>query len=217
MKTIAIAFYFSVAAILSSTAAEKVPQITEMDLKALDFELPTSIRLRAELAALQRPEFIKSMKELGLGSGIDDSIVNDSRAVPSSSVSVLRAWDGVVFLKDNHDMALWVRANNDWKCVVAGLRIDKTMGGAPPVLPVRYLGGGFFAITETVPGEVVEKSQRGFPQALAVTFLIDSNGGKVKERSESFIYDHNPPVRVPESWIDRYKLNSEQAGSSNGG
>ena len=114
-------------------------------------------------------------------------------------------------------MALWVRATNEWKCVVAGLRVDKTMGGAPSTLPVRYLGRGFFAISETVPGDVAEKSEQGFPQALAVTFLIDSDSGTVKERSESFIYDHNPTVNVPESWISRYKLQSEQAAPSNGG
>jgi hypothetical protein len=182
-----------------------------MDLKALDFDLPTSIRLRADLAAMQRPEFVKSMKEVGLGD------FEDSRANPSSSVSIYKTWDGIIYLTDDCLMSLWVRANNEWKCVVAGLRVDKTMGGAPSWLPVRYLGGGFFAITETVAGDVAEKSKQGFPQALAVTFLIDSNSEKVKERSEAFVYDHNPPVRVPEKWITRYKLKSEQAGSSNGG
>ena len=209
MKTLAIAFYCSVAGILPVIATESDFKITEMDLKTLDFELPTSIRLRADLAALQRPEFVKSMKESGFGSGIEDA-----RANLSSTVSVHRAWDGVVYLKDDSLMALWVRANNEWKCVVAGLRIDKTMGGAPSSLPLRYLGGGFFAITETVYGEVAEKSERGFPQALAVTFLIDSNSGMVKERSESFIYDHNPTVKVLNSWVNRYKLQeSKQAGT----
>jgi hypothetical protein len=114
-------------------------------------------------------------------------------------------------------MALWVRANNEWKCVVAGLRVVKTMGGAPSTLPVRYLGNGFFAISETLPGDISENSKEGFPQALAATFLIDSNGGKVKERSDAFVYDHNPPVRVPDRWITRYKLKFEKDCASKGG
>ena len=209
-KTLAGIMGLSLLAACSSSlpvheAVEEGTEITKMDLKSLNYDLPTSIRLRSDLAALQRPEFVKSMKELRLGTDIEDS-----RANPSSSVRVYRAWDGFVFLVDDYDMALWVRANNEWMCLVAGLRVDKTMGGAPSALPVRYVGGGYFAITETVPGDVAENSERGFPQALGVTFLIDSNSGKVKERSEAFIYDHNPPVRVPKSRITRYKLKSEQ-------
>ena len=210
MKSLVIALYCSIAGILPAMSAEDESKIVKMDLDSLDFELPTSIRLRADLASLQHPEFVRSMKELRLGSDIEDSRVN-----PSSSVTVYRAWDGVVFLMDDRNMALWTRTNNEWKCLIAGLRIDKTMGGAPSSLPALYLGRGLFAITETVPGDVAEKSDRGFPQAFAVTFLIDSNSGKVKERSEAFIYDHNPPVRVPEGWISRYKLRSEQVAPPN--
>jgi hypothetical protein len=201
MKTLVIAFYFLVAGISPSLATENESEVTEMDLKVLDFELPTSIRLRADISAMQQSEFVKSTKDLGFGVNVEDS-----RANLSSSVSVYRSRDGVVFLTDNLLMALWVRANNEWKCVVAGLRVVKTMGGAPSALPVRYLGNGFFAVSETLPGDISETSKEGFPQALAATFLIDSNGGKVKERSDAFVYDHNPPVRVPDRWITRYKL-----------
>lgn len=209
MKTLAIVLYCSVTGIFSSIATEKESTITEIELKSLDYPLPTSIRLRADMAALQHADFVKSVKELGF----NDNIMNDASANPSNSVSVYKAWDGVVYLRDDRHMALWVRANNEWKCLVAGLRVDKTMGGAPPTLPLRYMGGGFFAITETVPGDVAEKSERGFPQALAVTFLIDSNNDKVMERSETFVYDHNPPVKVPEAWMGRYKLKNIPATS----
>lgn len=196
MKTCLIAIFGLVLGMLPVVCGENAAQITELDLKALEFELPISIRLRADMAALKRPEFHKRMKEWGLSA---DMINSDEQL--ESTLSVHRAWDGVVYLIDHSLMALWVRTNNDWKCIVAGLHIHKTMGGAPPRLPLRYLGGGYFAITETVPGDVLEKSERGFPQALAVTFLIDSNSGKVKERSESFVYDHTPTVKVPDSWI----------------
>jgi hypothetical protein len=87
------------------------------------------------------------------------------------------------------------------------------MGGAFPRLPAQYLGDGLFAVAETVPGTVSEKSKDGFPQARAVTFLIDSKDGKVKERSEAYIYDHNPPIVVPKVWVNRYKIRSEQGGT----
>lgn len=45
--------------------------------------------------------------------------------------------------------------------------------------------------------------------ARAVTFLIDSKDCKVKERSESFIDDHNPTVAVPKEWASRYNFKSE--------
>jgi hypothetical protein len=51
---------------------------------------------------------------------------------------------------------------------------------------------------------------KGYPQASAVTFLIDSKDGKVKGRSECFVYDHNPPIRIPEEWKKRYNIKDDQ-------
>ena len=42
-----------------------------------------------------------------------------------------------------------------------------------------------------------------------MTFLIDSKDGKVKGRSECFVYDHNPPIRIPEEWKKRYNITVE--------
>jgi hypothetical protein len=186
--------------------AEKGAAVTALNLDSLNFELPSAIRLRVDLAVMQRPEFVERSKESGLN-GLD---MDDYRANVSSWASVYRARDGVVFLTDDLNMALWVRQNDQWKCLVSGLCVDKTFGGAFPALPARYLGNGFFAITETVPGVVKEKSKDGFPQARAVTFLIDSKDGKMKERSESFVYDQNPPVKVSESWLTSYNIKNEQ-------
>ena len=207
MKTLYLATAAFVATMLTAFAGKL--EVEKLEIDSLDFELPAPIRLRAEMAALQKPEFIASNKEVGL----EALAADDYRVSLSSWAHVYRASDGLIFLTDNLHMALWVRDHAGWRCVVPHVRIDKTFGGAFPWLPVRYLGEGLFAISETVPGRVTEESDEGFPQARAVTFLIDSSDGTVKERSESFIYDHTPPVRVPENWRTKYKIRSEQAGA----
>ena len=186
-------------------AAEKEEEIKSLDLETLAFELPTALQARAEMARLVRPEFLESLNETGL----QDSGVVTIRGHLPSSVSVYQAWDGTVYLADDADMALWVRRDEKWTCLVSGLSVEKTFGGVFPWLPVRYLGNGLFAVSETVPGEVLEKSKEGYPQARAVTFLIDSRDGKVKGRSKCFIYDHNPPIRIPEEWKKRYNITVE--------
>jgi len=50
------------------------------------------------------------------------------------------------------------------------------------------------------PPAVKEKMDDRIPQALAVTFLLDSRQGKIVARSENFIYSENPPVKIPENW-----------------
>ena len=209
MKTlhqVAAAFVVSIYTALAGNL-----EIKKLEIDSLEFDLPAAIRLRAEMAALQKPEFIANNKEVGLEALAED----DYRVSLSSWVHVFRASDGLIFLADNLNMALWVWDGAGWRCIVSSVRIDKTMGGAFPRLPAQYLGDGLFAVAETVPGTVSEKSKDGFPQARAVTFLIDSKDGKVKERSEAYIYDHNPPIIVPKDWANRYKIQSEQAASSN--
>lgn len=174
-----------------------------MEIESLGFDLPQAIQVRVEMAALQRPELIEGNKQSRLG-----GLVEDYRASPAHWARVYRASDGLIFLADDLHMALWVKEKAGWKCVVPHVRVDKTFGGALPCLPVRYLGSGWFAVSETVPGDVPEKTKEGFPQARAVTFLIDSRDCKVKERSDSFIYDHNPTVVVPKEWASRYKIES---------
>lgn len=137
-------------AALPSDGEEQGTPTTQLDLNALGFDLPTAIRLRVDLAVLQRPEYTKELKELGM----NDMDGQDARTNPSSWVAVYKAQDGVVFLTDKLNMALWLRQDNGWKCLVAGLRVVKTFGGAPPSLPALYLGNGLFAITEKVPWHV---------------------------------------------------------------
>ena len=194
MKINSIMVLIFLGAALPSDGEEQGAPTTQLDLSSLGFDLPTAIRLRVDLAVLQRPEYTKDLKEMGMNG-------MDGRTNPASWVAVYKAQDSVVFLTDRLNMALWLRQDNGWKCLVAGLHVDKTFGGAPPSLPALYLGNGLFAITETVPGCVKEKSKDGFPQARAVTFLIDSMDGKVKERSESFVYDQNPPVKPDDMFI----------------
>ena len=187
-------------------AAEKEEKVKALDLETLAFELPSAIQARAEIAFLVRPELLESLNETGLQA----ADVVTVRETLSIYVSVYQAWDGTVYLTDDADMALWVRRDEKWTCLVSGLSVGKTFGGVFPWLPVRYLGSGLFAVSETVPGEVLEKSKEGYPQARAVTFLIDSKDGKVKGRSKCFIYDHNPPIRIPEEWKKRYNIKDDQ-------
>ena len=183
--------------------------IVKLDLTSLGFEIPPAIQLRADMAALQRAEFIESNKDAGFAALAGD----DYRTNPSAWVGVFRAWDGLIFLTDHLHMALWIRDASGWRCVVSGVRVDKTMGGAPARLPVRYLGDGLFAVAETLPGDVAGKSKDGFPQARAATFLVDSKDGKVKERSDAYVYDHNPPISIPRDWANRYKIKSNDSSN----
>ena len=176
--------------------------VVKLDLTSLGFDFPRALRLRADMAALQRDEFIESNSQAGLTALAGD----DGRTDPSSWIDVHRAWDGLIFLTDHLHMALWIKDDSGWRCIVPGVRVYKTMGGAPARLPAQYLGDGLFAIAETLPGEVSGKSKDGFPQARAATFLVDSKDGKVKERSDAYVYDHNPPIRIPGEWAKRYKI-----------
>ena len=112
-------------------AAEKEEEIKSLDLETLAFELPTALQARAEMARLVRPEFLESLNETGL----QDSGVVTIRGHLPSSVSVYQAWDGTVYLADDADMALWVRRDEKWTCLVSGLTVEKTFGGAAPMLP----------------------------------------------------------------------------------
>ena len=208
MKTLLLVAAAFVTTFLTAFAGKL--EIEKLEIDSLEFELPAAIRLRAEMAALQKPEFIASNKEVGL----EALAVDDYRVSLSSWVHVYRASDGLIFLADNLNMALWVRDDAEWRCIVSSVRIDKTMGGAPARLPAQYLGNGLFAVAETVPGTVSDKSKDGFPQARAVTFLIDSKVVKVKERSDTYVYDHNPLLSIPKEWANRYKIRSEDASSN---
>lgn len=197
--------------IIFARADEGKLTIERLPLDKLNFELPTCIKLRVRLAELQHPEYAKNAKELGLeGLGADDA-----RGRMDSWVRVYKVSDGMVFLTDHLHMGLWVREGGRWKCMLTGLRVEKTFGGATPHLPARYLGGGLFAVSETVPERIQEKKDGLFPQALAVTFLLDTKKGEIIERSKSFIYDHTPPVKVPDLWKKRYQLKQIEDGSGN--
>lgn len=202
MNPLCLAGLTFVATTLSAIAGEF--QIEELEIHSLDFKLPEAILLRVEMSALQNPDFIASFKEAGWD---PDNLQSNL----SNWAHVYRASDGMIFLVDDLHKSLWVRGDEVWRCVVLNVRILKTFGAGFPGLPVRYFGNGLFAIAETVPGEVDEESAEGFPQARAVTFLIDSRDGTVKERSETFVYAQVPSVRVPDDWVDRYKLKREPA------
>jgi len=95
---------------------------------------------------------------------------------------------------------------DQWKCQLSNISTKKTFGGAFPWLAVRYLGKGLFAFAETAPGETEEKSAEGFPQAYAITYLLDSKNDRILERSPAYLYDHNPPVKPEKEWFTKYEL-----------
>jgi len=179
--------------ICSWVRASEPLAVKVVDLKSLKLDLPTPLQLRAEMARLTRPEFDK---EYVAATG--DTV--NALETPGTSVQAYRDDDGLVFLIDNLGMSLWLHDQDDWHPLLQGVHVFKTFGGMPAHLPVQYLGRGFFAVTQTVPGTVKEKMDDRIPQALAVTFLLDSRQGKMVARSENFIYSENPPVKIPENW-----------------
>ena len=171
--------------------AGEPPAVKQVDLKSLKLDLPTPLRLKAEMARLTRPEL---EKEYGAGPG------SDRAGNPEGWVRIYRADDGLLFLADDIGMSLWFHEQDGWHPLLQGVKVEKPFGGLAPWLPVQYLGKGFFAVSQTAPGTVKQKEDDRIPQALAVTFLLDSWQGKIVARSENFIYSHNPPVKIPENW-----------------
>ncbi len=96
-------------------------------------------------------------------------------------------------------------SGGEWRPVISDVHIVKTFGGAPPRLPVNYLGSGRFAVAKTVKDEVevpktTSEYEAMFGAAEAVTMLIDGPSGKVLRQTEPFIYNHNPTPQIPDDW-----------------
>jgi hypothetical protein len=102
--------------------------------------------------------------------------------------------------------SLWFRPmGGDWNPVIRDVHIVKTFGGAPPWLPVRYVGDGKFAVAKTVKDEVevpesTPRDEAGFGAAEAVTMLIDGITGEVLKKSAPHVYNHNPSPLIPDDW-----------------
>lgn len=189
------------AALLISTASgeEKAPiTIKEVPIAELGFPLPTPIALRGEVGRLTEPELKKESEQRGF-EPFDNGI-------STSWIRVSKASDGTLYLVDNWNMSLWIRQGDQWKCQLSNISTQKTFGGAFRWLAIRYLGKGLFAFAETVPGETEEKSAKGFPQAYAITYLLDSKNDRILERSPAYLYDHNPPVKPDKEWFTKYEL-----------
>jgi hypothetical protein len=102
--------------------------------------------------------------------------------------------------------ALWFRPfDGAWHHVIRDVHIVKTFGGAPPFLPVRYVGDGRFAVAKTIQDEIevpadTPPDEVVFRAAVAVTMLIDGITGKVVKESAPNIYNHNPSPVIPDDW-----------------
>lgn len=102
--------------------------------------------------------------------------------------------------------ALWYRPiDGVWHQVIRDVNIVKTFGGAPPFLPVRYVGDGRFAVAKTIQDEIeipadTPRDEAGFGAAVAVTMLIDGITGKAIKESATHIYNHNPIPSIPDDW-----------------
>lgn len=102
--------------------------------------------------------------------------------------------------------SLWFRPDDGkWNQVIRDVHIVKTFGGAPPSLPVRYVGDGRFAVAKTVLDEVevpetTPRDEVGFGAAVAVTMLIDGVTAKTLKESAPHTYNHNPTAEIPDAW-----------------
>ena len=175
---------------MSMAETEQPGKVTEIELTDLSFSLPLPILNRMKISKLQDPEFREGLPKDMRGADIDD-------LSSSANANVYRAADGTTFCCDHLSMALWIRRGDSWECLLQGIRVNKTFGGMPPGLPVRYLGKGFFAFSQTAPVAEEQKPGDKFPVARAVTYLLDSKSGEVVARSEGFRYSENPPLRIP--------------------
>lgn len=110
-------------AILATSLAASAASLEVEKLETLDFDLPKAIRLRAEMAALQGPEFMEDSEAAGLNA----VAAADYRVNPARWAHVYRASDGQVFLVDNLHMALWVRVDDKWTCVLPHVRVEKPL------------------------------------------------------------------------------------------
>lgn len=114
--------------ICSLVRAGEAPAVKQVDFKSLKLDLPTPLRLKAEMARLTRPEL---EKEYGTGPG-------SARAEnPASWVRVYRADDGLLFLADDIGMSLWLHEQDGWHPLLQGVEVKKPFGGLAPWLPVQ--------------------------------------------------------------------------------
>lgn len=97
--------------------------------------------------------------------------------------------------------SLWFQpSGGKWHSVIRDVHIVKTFGGAFPWLPVQDVGNGRFAVAKTVKDQVTPKEEDYFGAAEAVTMLIEGSTGKVLKQSEPYVYNHNPPLVIPDEW-----------------
>ncbi|HEY1122066.1 MAG TPA: hypothetical protein VGE67_10720 [Haloferula sp.] len=197
MSAIAIAPIFLFGSVMAQTPHPAACK--EIEIEDLQVPLPGPILSRMEVAKLQAPEVREAWKEI-MPSMAEDSISDVSA---SANSNVYRAEDGTIYCCDQSTMSLWILRGDRWECLLQSLHVNKTFGGMPPHLPEKYLGKGFFAFSQTTPNEEKELEGDKFPKARAITYLLDSKSGKVIARSESFRYDHTPPVKIPPEWYSR--------------
>ena len=179
--------------------------ITQIKAVDLGFDLPRSIINRHELTRLESPEYNAALKArepelMKLLETNQDDLTQNSWL---ETTTVSKAADGAIFLADSGNMALWLRRGESWECLLHDIHVSKTFGGAPPYLPVLYLGNGYFAFSKTIRFSDEDEGPNRFPTAQAITYLLDSSSGRIIDRSPAFQYDHNPPVKIPEEWYTR--------------
>ncbi|MEN8774405.1 MAG: hypothetical protein ABF382_12725 [Akkermansiaceae bacterium] len=140
--------------------------------------------------------------------GIDPKALVDPDGARNSSLRIRRAADDGFFASTQgfDDFELWyLPGGGIWTRVISKVKIVKTFGGVAPSLPVAYLGGGRFAVSRTIRDDLKipeswPEDEKMFGAAEGETLLVEGKTGKVVTRSERFVYNHNPPLRIPKSW-----------------
>jgi hypothetical protein len=177
-------------------------------------DLPLNIRMRQAMVEADEQEWYAVLVSAGMDPSTPLDKVGGVDTV-KGMLSYFRASDGIEFLVDNNDMALWFRAGKGpWTCAVSGVNVVKTFGGAFPHLPLCYVGAKRFLIAETLPGRIVDNSAP-FPTRQCATFLLDCGAGRVVARSDRVTYDHNPPLVLPKDWRANYGFEIEPNAAPN--
>jgi hypothetical protein len=195
----------------SITAGGERIKVVQEDVGAHREELPLYLHLRLGLYQAEGKEWNQALARAGR----DPSAHFDFGPSVWGLLSYYRASDGLEFLVDHVSMALWFRTEKGlWTCALSHGNVVKTFGGVFPRLPVCYVGSKRFLVAETLPGTLRDE-RIAFPKAQCATFLIDCGSGRVIDRTEAVVYDHNPPLVLPKDWEAKYDIRVEPVASPN--
>ncbi|MCD6048947.1 MAG: hypothetical protein K0Q55_350 [Verrucomicrobia bacterium] len=201
----------------SASYSNQLISVQQIDLKIIANELPPHIRLRFTLPPDEhtRLEALTLVAGEKLPEGWMKSDYDYSR------LRCFQASDGLSYLVDHHEMALYYRhGTNAWTNAIKKIPIVKASGGSWPGLHIRYLGANKFLFPETLPSkpEPMHWSKADIDPKTGwtkrapyecVTSLFDCVEKRVLARSEPKTYDPEPSITLSEEWKTQYGIRFE--------